>query len=60
MGGLLEAVLLGDGGRDHEEIVRTLLAAGADRSIPDREGVTALEHARSKGYDELARILSGQ
>ena len=57
---LLEAVLLGDGGRDHQEIVRTLLAAGADRKIPDREGVTALEHARSKGYDELASILSGQ
>ena len=57
---LLEAVLLGDGGRDHREIVRTLLGAGADRTIPDRDGVTALEHARSKGYDELARILSGQ
>ena len=57
---LLEAVILGDGGRDHREIVRTLLAAGADRTIPDRDGVTALEHARSKGYDELASILSGQ
>ena len=57
---LLEAVLLGDGGRDHREIVRTLLAAGADRTIPDRDGVTALEHARSNGYDELASILSGQ
>ena len=56
---LLEAVLLGDGGPRHQEIVRILLAAGADRTIPDRAGVTALEHARSKGYDELARILSG-
>jgi ankyrin repeat protein len=56
---LLEAVLLGDGGPRHQEIVRTLLAAGADRTIPDRAGVTALEHARSKGYDELVRILSG-
>ena len=54
---LLEAVILGDGGRDHQEIVRILLAAGADRSIPDRDGVTALEHAQAKGYDELARIL---
>jgi uncharacterized protein len=57
---LLEAVLLGDGGRDHQEIVRILLGAGADPSIPDRDGITALEHARSKGYDELARILSGR
>ena len=57
---LLEAVILGDGGRDHQEIVRILLAAGADRSIPDRDGVTALEHAQAKGYDELARILLAQ
>ena len=56
---LLEAVLLGDGGPKHQEIVRILLAAGADRTIPDRAGVTALEHARSKGFDQLARILSG-
>ena len=56
---LLEAVILGDGGRRHQEIVRTLLAAGADRTIADGDGVTALEHARSKGYDEIARILAG-
>ena len=48
---LLEAVILGDGGRDHQEIVRILLAAGADRGIADREGVTALEHAERSGYD---------
>ncbi len=30
---LLEAVILGDGGRDHQEIVRILLAAGADAGI---------------------------
>ena len=50
---LLEAVILGDGGAAHVEIVRLLLAAGADRSIADRDGVTALEHARSRGYDEM-------
>jgi hypothetical protein len=54
---LLEAVILGDGGADHQEIVRILLAAGADRSIGDNDGVTALEHARAKGYVEIARIL---
>ena len=54
---LLEAVILGDGGADHQEIVRILLAAGADRSIGDRNGVTALAHARAKGYSEIARIL---
>ncbi len=54
---LLEAVILGDGGPRHQEIVRILLAAGADRSIADKEGVTALEHARSKGFAAIARIL---
>ena len=54
---LLEAVILGDGGADHQEIVRLLLDAGADRSIPDRDGVTALEHAQSRGHASLARLL---
>ena len=40
---LLEAVILGDGGAAHTEIVRLLVDAGADVSIPDGEGVTALE-----------------
>jgi ankyrin repeat protein len=55
---LLEAVILGDGGPRHQEIVRILLAAGANRSIADKNGVTAAEHARRKGYREIAAILS--
>jgi ankyrin repeat protein len=54
---LLEAVILGDGGPAHEEIVRILLAAGADRTIADKDGVTALQHARAKGYTAMARLL---
>jgi len=54
---LLEAVILGDGGSDHQEIVQLLLAAGADPSIADKEGVTALQHARARGYTSLARLL---
>ena len=56
---LLEAVILGDGGRRHRQIVRILLDAGADPAIADRDGVTALEHARRRGYDEIARVLRG-
>jgi ankyrin repeat protein len=55
---LLEAVILGDGGRRHQQIVRILLGAGADRSIADKDGVTALQHARAKGHTALVRILS--
>ena len=54
---LLEAVILGDGGEGHTEIVRMLLEAGADTTIADREGVTALEHARERGYTEMIRLL---
>jgi ankyrin repeat protein len=55
---LLEAVILGDGGAVHTEIVRLLLDAGADPAIADREGVTPLQHARAAGYEEIARLLA--
>ena len=54
---LLEAVILGDGGPAHREIVRLLLDHGADRSIADRDGSTPLEHARRSGYAEIAAML---
>jgi len=54
---LLEAVILGDGGTRHQDVVRALLDAGVDRTIADRDGVTPLEHAESRGYDEIAALL---
>ena len=56
---LMEAVVLGDGGAAHTEIVRLLAAAGADIGIPDRDSITPLEHAKKRGYTEIIRILSG-
>ena len=55
---LMEAVVLGDGGPAHTEIVRLLVQAGANARIPDRDGITPLEHARKRGYAEMVRILS--
>ena len=55
---LLEAVILGDGSTPYQEIVAILMAAGADRAVADSEGVTALEHAQSRGFASLAVILS--
>ena len=55
---LLEAVILGDGGAPHREIVRILVDAGADIEIADRDGVTPLDHARHSGYAEITQILS--
>lgn len=54
---LLEAVLLGDGGAAHTEVVRLLVEAGADAGIADRDGRTPLDHARAKGYREIVTIL---
>jgi ankyrin repeat protein len=56
---LLEAVILGDGGAAHRQIVRRLLDAGADPAIADGDGVTALEHARERGYGEMVAMLEG-
>lgn len=55
---LLEAVILGDGGARHTQIVHLLLAAKADPHIADRDGVTPLAHAQKGGYREMARALS--
>ncbi|MFE7098948.1 ankyrin repeat domain-containing protein [Streptomyces erythrochromogenes] len=54
---LLEAVILGDGGPRHEEVVAVLLAAGADPLLGDKDGVTPYEHAARRGFDGMARIL---
>ena len=57
---LLEAVILGDGGPVHTEIVRLLVEAGANVNLADREGVTPLRHARQRGFAEMMRILESR
>ncbi|MFD5097458.1 ankyrin repeat domain-containing protein [Streptomyces albidochromogenes] len=54
---LLEAVILGDGGPAHQEIVELLVTAGATPGLADGDGVTALEHAQRRGFDEIAGLL---
>ncbi len=54
---LLEAIILGDGGPRHTEVVRLLVEAGADVHLPDSNGVTPLDHARQRGYSEIVTIL---
>lgn len=54
---LLEAVILGDGGPQHQQIVRLLLDAGADPTIADNDGRTARQHARTRGHAKIADLL---
>ena len=57
---LLEAVILGDGGPVHTEIVRLLVEAGANVNIADRERVTPLQHAKRRGFAGMVRILEAR
>jgi ankyrin repeat protein len=54
---LLEAIILSDGGSRHQEIVRLLIDAGADINLPDGEGISPLQHARTKGFTPIANML---
>jgi ankyrin repeat protein len=54
---LMEAVVLGNGGANHTATVRELVEAGADVNIADKQATTPLQHARRRGYVEIARIL---
>lgn len=55
---LLEAIILGDGGARHTEVVRLLVEAGADVNLADSNGITPLGHARERGYQQMIEILT--
>ncbi|GAA5666832.1 hypothetical protein Brsp07_05349 [Brucella sp. NBRC 14130] len=54
---LLEAIILGDGGPRHQKIVDLLVKAGAKVDLADNDDVTPLQHARTRGYGEIAALL---
>ncbi len=55
---LLEAIILQDGGPVQQEIVKALLDAGADPAMVDQWGVSPLQHARDKGFTQIADLLT--
>jgi uncharacterized protein len=54
---LLEAIVSGNSGAPHTQVIRLLVAAGADVGRADAAGVTPLAHARRRGRTHIVEIL---
>lgn len=54
---LLEAVILGNGGRLYSDIIKALVHAGADVHLPDRDGLSSLQRAEENGQHKVVKIL---
>jgi ankyrin repeat protein len=54
---VIEAIVLGDGGRRHQATLEALLKAGASTVLADRSGRTPLQLATSRGYAEMVAML---
>lgn len=56
---LMEAIVLGDGTKNYQEIVQILKDAGSKMDIPDKDGITPLQHAKNRGFTEIVKIIEG-
>jgi hypothetical protein len=54
---LMEAIVLGDGGKTHTHIIQLLVNAGCNVNIPDKNGISPLQHAKKSGYKDIVVIL---
>jgi hypothetical protein len=54
---LITAVVLGNGDKNHFDIVEALVNAHADGDIKDQLGKKAIDYARARNYSEMVRIL---
>jgi uncharacterized protein len=53
----IEAVVLGDGGARHQATLKALIDAKANLALTDRQGNTPLALAKSRGYQNMIRML---
>jgi uncharacterized protein len=54
---VIEAIVLGDGGKRHQATLQALVAAKADLKLTDRQGNTPLDLAKARGYSEMVKLL---
>ena len=54
---VIEAIVLGDGGANHQATLQRLIDAKADLNLADRNGSRPLELARGRGYAAMVKML---
>lgn len=54
---VIEAIVLGDGGSNHQRSLRHLLDAGANPNLADKSGATPLRLAEGRGYHAMVEML---
>jgi hypothetical protein len=54
---VIEAIVLGDGGKRHVATLNALVDAGANVNLADRSGETPLTLAKRRGFKEMVAIL---
>ncbi|MBL8382178.1 MAG: ankyrin repeat domain-containing protein [Burkholderiales bacterium] len=54
---VIEAIVLGDGGPNHQATLKHLIDAGASLALADRNGNRPLALARGRGYAAMVRML---
>ena len=54
---VIEAIVLGDGGPNHQSTLKHLIDAKADLNLADRNGTRPLGLARGRGYTAMVKML---
>ncbi len=54
---VIEAIVLGDGGANHQATLKHLIDAKADLNLADRNGTRPLGLARGRGYAAMVKML---
>jgi uncharacterized protein len=54
---VIESIVLGDGGLQHQRTLALLARAGANLQLADRQGNTPLQLAGTRGYADMVAIL---